>query len=150
MSRPIYMMDGPEKMSNGSFNYQDAYDRLIKEIDNTCFKKIDEAAQVEHINAVAEINKAIEALNRPDYFLLSNTKHREELEEFIKTLETVKIKILYSPLVDETTFYLLKNDGTQEGSFGYSTILYDTNPLQFPTYEFHITHPEFITKVIID
>jgi len=129
---------------------QEIYSRIAKDIDNACFKKIDEVAQIEHIDTIEALKRAIKQLNRPDYFLISNAVHKAVLEEFAKTIVPVKIKMLYSPLVDDKTFYLLKNDGTQDGSFGYSEVLYDVEPLKFPTYEFHITHPEFITKVVVD
>ena len=81
--------------------------------------------------------------------MVSNGAHKAVLEDFIKTILPIKIKIFYSPLVDDKTFYLLKNDGTQAGSFGYSEVTYEMGPLMFPRYEFHITHPEFITKAVI-
>ena len=61
------------------------------------------------------------------------------------TREELKIKILYSPLVNETTFYLIKR-----GAITQETTYTDGQWFRLPNYEFKVDHPEYLWKVIID
>ena len=140
MSKPIYDFNGYKE-----FSWQEVYDKIAKYIDEACFSKIEAAAyQVTHLDVVSEIKAVIEEFNKPDYFLIANVKNTEALEEAKKQFEELKIKILYSPLVNEKTFYLIKRDAI------VSEINYQANPLQFPEYNFRVDYPEHITKVVVD
>lgn len=59
-------------------------------------------------DVIAEIKRAIDFLETPDYFLFANTAHSDELGDSIKNIKGVKIKVIYSPLVKKTDYILIK------------------------------------------
>ena len=145
MSKPKYDFDNTPKL-NSDIDWQDFSVKIIKEMEEACFGKIEAAAyQVEHLDVVSEIKAIIEEFNKPDYVLIANAKNTEALEDAKKQFEKLKVKILYSPLVNETTFYLIKY-----GAITQETTYTDGQWFRFPHYEFRVDHPEYITKVIID
>lgn len=146
MSRPKYNFENKDKITSRENALDDICAKVADELEKACFSKIEAAAyQVEHLDIVSEIKAAIEEFNKPDYFLIANVKNTEVLEEVKKQFEELKIKILYSPLVNETTFYLIKY-----GAITQETTYTDGQWFRFPHYEFRVDHPEYITKVIID
>ena len=146
MSRPKYNFENMDKITSRENALDDICAKVAEELEKACFSKIEAAAyQVEHLDIVSEIKAVIEEFNKPDYFLIANVKNTEALEEVKKQFEELKIKILYSPLVNETTFYLIKYGAITQG-----VIYPDVHSCQLLEYEFRVDHPEFITKVIID
>ena len=143
MSKPKYYFEGFDNIED---SLEDIYNKISKELDRFCLEKIESAAyKVEHLDAVNEIKAVIEEFNKPDYFLIANIKNTEILEEVKKQLKELKVKILYSPLVNETTFYLIKSGAImQEIKYPESQICPSLS------YDFKVDHPEFITKVVID
>lgn len=120
---------------------ENCYKDIVKDAEKKMFNKLlDNAQQVEHIDLLEELKHALTILNRPDYYLISNEKHKQTLEDMFKD-DRVKIKILYTQHLDEHTLMLVRND------FGYIKTSYE-HPLILPyTQELEIIHPEFITRI---
>lgn len=131
-------------------NYEEIFDKLAKDIDTDIMNRLLAVAGEKRITTIYDIIYAIEQLNKPEYYLVANTAHREILDEFVKEQE-IKLKVLYSPLMDENTILVVKNDGTLDGSVGHFEMHYPLDPTQiYMNYEFKLTHQELATKVVIE
>lgn len=141
-----FSKEAEEKIRSRENALDDICSKLAKELDKVCLKKIEDCAyQVEHLDVVSKIKAVIEEFNKPDYFLIANVKNAEQLEEVKKQFEELKIKVLYSQFVNETTFYLIKY-----GAITQEVIYPDVYSCQLLKYEFRVDHPEYITKIIVD
>jgi len=77
-----------------------------------CKELISKARITQNINSdnfIENLKKAIEFMNTPDYYLLSNPDKQEELEKLKKTMEDLRINILYSPVIPDDKLVLVKS-----------------------------------------
>jgi len=131
-------------------DYKEIFDKLARDVDTDIMNRLLAVAGEKRITNIHDIIYAIEQLNKPEYYLVANTAHREILDEFVKKQE-IKLKVLYSPVMEKDTILVVKNDGTLDGSVGHFEMVYPSNPTQiYMNYEFKLTHPELATKVVIE
>ena len=86
--------------------------QMAQDFDRTvCNELISKARITQNIgsdNFIENLKRAIEFMNTPDYYLLSNPNKKEELEKLGNVIEDLKINILYSPVVPEDKLVLVK------------------------------------------
>ena len=91
---------------------KNATEKMAQDFDKAvCDELISKARITQNIGAdnfIENLKKAIEYMNTPDYYLLSNPDKKEELDKLEKTIEDLKIHILYSPVVPEDKLVLVK------------------------------------------
>ena len=77
--------------------------QMAQDFDRTvCNELISKARITQNIGAdnfIENLKRAIEFMNTPDYYLLSNPDKKEELEKLKNIIEDLRIHILYSPVV---------------------------------------------------
>ena len=86
--------------------------QMAQDFDRTvCNELISKARITQNIGAdnfIENLKRAIEFMNTPDYYLLSNPDKKEELEKLKNIIEDLRIHILYSPVVPEDKLVLVK------------------------------------------
>lgn len=91
---------------------KDAVEKMAQDFDRTvCNELISKARITQNIdsdNFIENLKKAIEYMNTPEYYLLSNPDKKEELKKLEKTIEDLRIHILYSPVVPKDKLVLVK------------------------------------------
>ena len=91
---------------------KDATEKMAQDFDKAvCAELISKARITQNIgsdNFIENLKKAIEYMNTPDYYLLSNPDKKEELEKLKNIIEDLRIHILYSPVVPEDKLVLVK------------------------------------------
>ena len=58
---------------------------------------------------INNLKRAVEFLNRPDYYLIANPGNQEALENWVHNDKDLKIKVLYASCVPETELLLVKD-----------------------------------------
>ena len=93
--------------------YEDAAKKLAKEIDQEICNTIRSSARITQFigkeDFIENLKRALEFLNRPEYYLVANPDNQEILESWVRSDKDLKIKVLYSPMVQSTELLLVKN-----------------------------------------
>jgi len=128
-------------MSRVKYDFVNTNDRpksFAEEYDTRIFQALRDAATVNQIgseNFIDSLNKAIAVLNTPEYLLISNPVHKDELDKLINEKE-LRVKVLYYDRLEENKFMLVKQGAARldvyypEGMSSFFEIKYEPRILQ--------------------